>query len=59
MGELKMTYTIENTHTAFILGTFEAESEQEALQQLAKEAGYKSVDDIPNFNREELDIYES
>lgn len=54
-----MTYTIENTHTSFILGTFESNSEEEALEMLANEAGYKSVSDIPNFNRDELNIYEN
>ena len=54
-----MTYTIENTHTAFILGTYEAESEEQALEMMAQEAGYNSVNDIPNFNRDELNIYES
>lgn len=54
-----MTYTIENTHTAFILGTFETDTEEQALEMMAKEAGYHSTQDIPNYNPDELNIYES
>jgi hypothetical protein len=50
---------IENKHTAKILGTFDVETEEDALQELAKEAGYNSFDDIPNHNRDELLIYEA
>jgi hypothetical protein len=49
---------IENKHTAKILGAFDVETEEDALQELAKEAGYNSFDDIPNHNRDELSIYE-
>ncbi|NBC04783.1 MAG: hypothetical protein GVY20_13895 [Bacteroidetes bacterium] len=49
-----MTYTIENKHSAVVLGTFQAETEAEALDQMAKEAGYTSFNEIPNANKDEL-----
>ena len=52
-------FTIENKTTGLILGTFKAETEDEALQQLAREAGYNSVDKIPNFKPKDLLVYES
>ena len=52
-------FTIENKTTGIILGTFKAETKAEALQQLAVEAGYNSVDDIPNFKPNDLLDYES
>jgi hypothetical protein len=51
--------TIENKHSAVILGTFDVETESEALEMLAKEAGYNSFDEIPNGSRDELLIYEA
>lgn len=50
--------TVENKHSAVILGTFDVETEEDALQAMAKEAGYKSFEEIPNHNRDELLIYE-
>jgi cell division septation protein DedD len=37
-----MKYQIENTLSAVILGIFEADSEAEALEMMAKECGYRS-----------------
>ena len=54
-----MKYTIENTTTGVILGTYEANTEAEALQAMAKDAGYKSANEIPNYKPEELDVYQS
>ena len=50
------TYRIENITSGFVLGVYYAKDEQHALELCAKEAGYKSVKDIPNLNRDELDI---
>jgi len=53
-----MPFTIENKHSAVILGTFDTDTEEEALHAMAKDAGYNSFEEIPNANREELKITE-
>lgn len=36
------TYTITNTKSGVILGTYEADTEQDALEAMAHDAGYKT-----------------
>jgi len=41
-----MWYAIENTISGLILGVYKAESEEEALDMMARDAGYKDYDDL-------------
>jgi hypothetical protein len=41
-----MLYRIENTHSGIVLGDYEAESAAEALDAMARDAGYQDYADL-------------
>ncbi len=41
-----MWYQIENAISGLTIGIYEAESEDEALDKMAQDAGYKDYDDL-------------
>ena len=49
--------TIENITSGVVLGAYEADTETEALDKLARDAGYASWNDVPNADASDLAIY--
>ena len=41
-----MRYAIENTISGLVIGVYEADSEEEALDKMAQNAGYRDYDDL-------------
>ena len=50
MGNTSNHYRIHNTRTAVVLGVYEGETEAEALDAMAVDAGYGSYDDALALN---------
>lgn len=55
-----MKYMIENRESGAMLGTYEAETEDQALDKMAQDAGYKDysdlLDNVPDSSKDELMI---
>jgi hypothetical protein len=49
------TYRIENEHSGLILGEYEGESEADALDAMARDAGYQSYRGLCHVNRADED----
>lgn len=57
-----MLYTIENSKTGVVLGIYAGNSESEALNAMARDAGYKNYSDllssVPGASRSDLVLHE-
>lgn len=42
-----MKYYIENMATGVVMGIYEAECRDDAIEEMARDAGYESADEIP------------
>ncbi len=56
-----MRYAIENTISGLVIGIYEADSEEEALDKMAQDAGYRDYYDLNErieADPGEIEVYE-